>query len=268
MESPVKKALRRSWSSTTVRWGVIGVIIVAIAAGAWLAWPRPVPPDLSLQRVQKAGVLVVGIDPSYPPFESLNGKGQIVGFDVDVANDFAHRLGVRVQFVSIDFGSIFDALEVSKFDAIIGGVSPAPEYQKRIAFSIPYFDDGLVVVENPGISPRVLGIESGSDADLDLDQLRPKLPNYTFQQFDDQDEIHTELSQKKLHGAIVDATTAEIWAHQTAGLVVRPTRLTSYPFVVAVRRPDQKLLLAINQQLTVLKESGVIDQLEQKWFTG
>ena len=244
------------------------VVIIAIGLAIWIERSRKPAPDLSLQRVQQAGVLVVGLDPSYPPFEVDDGHGHLAGFDVDLANGLARRLGVRVRFVSIDFGSIFDALEVGKFDVIIGGVSPDPDYEKALDFSVPYFDDGLVLVENPSVSTRTLGIESGSDADLDQDQLRPKLAGYHFQQFDNQSAIRASLGERRLRGAILDAVTAEIWAHQIPGLVVRPERLTSMPFVIAARRSDQKLLRAIDQQIDALRASGEITRLEREWFKG
>ncbi|HVC33112.1 MAG TPA: ABC transporter substrate-binding protein [Chloroflexota bacterium] len=244
-------------------------VVVVIAAAAFLILRSRKPaPDLSLQRVQQAGVLVVGLDPSYPPFEVDDGHGHLAGFDVDLSTDLARGLGVQVRFVTIDFGSIFDALEVGKFDAIVGGVSPSSDYVKTIDYSLPYYDDGLVLIENPDVTPRTLGIESGSDADLDQETLRPELPGYTFQQFDDQSEIQADLGQRKLRGAIVDAVTAEVWAHQTPGLVVRPRRLTTSPFVFAVRRGDQKLLRAIDVQIAALQANGRVSELETDWFKG
>lgn len=261
------RSLPVRWPSPTIR-RAVAILLVVIVAGIWYVRTRPPPPDLSLQRVQQAGVLVVGIDPSYPPFEVDDGHGHLAGFDVDLTSDVARQLGVKVRFVSIDFGSIFDALEVRKFDAIIGGVSPDPDYQKTMDYSVPYYDDGLILVENPSVSPPVLGIESGSDADLDQSTLRPKLSGYRFQQFDDQSEIQADLRERKLRGAIVDAETGAIWAHQIHGLVARPQRLTAAPFVIAVRRDDQKLLRAIDQQITALRANGEVGRLEQEWFKG
>ncbi|MGH2458194.1 MAG: ABC transporter substrate-binding protein [Chloroflexota bacterium] len=270
-------AFRRRVSSQSVpsrlmasrfRWLAVGVTLLVIVAGIWYLSTRKPAPDLSLQRVQKAGVIVIGLDPSYPPFEVDDGHGHLAGFDVDLANAIGQGLGVKVRFVSIDFGSIFDALDVGKFDAIIGGVSPDPDYLKTIAYSVPYYDDGLILVEDPSVSPPVLGIESGSDADLDQDELRPMLTGYRFQQFDDQSEIQADLTEKKLRGAIVDAVTGTIWSRQIPGLVARPRRLTPSPFVIAVRTGDQKLLRAIDQQVTTLKAKGRISDLEQEWFKG
>jgi polar amino acid transport system substrate-binding protein len=250
------------------RWAPLPALLVVLALIGFVVYEltRPPAPDLSLQRVLDAGELVVGIDPSYPPFEVVNGNGDLDGFDVDFAREVGRRLGVNVRFVAVDFGSIFDALEVRKFDAIIGGVSPLPEYQKQIAWSRTYFDDGLVLVVSDRASGNVVGIESGSDADLDLDHLRATLKDYRFQQFDDQDQIRESLGKGLLRGTVVDAATGIVWSRQVAGLGVVPTRLTSAPYVVATRTDEGALLQAISRQIEVLRGSGYVTSLEQKWL--
>ena len=211
-------------------------------------------------------MLIVGLDPSYPPFEVVNGQGQLDGYDVELADELARRLGVKARLVSIDFGGIYDALEVGKLDVILGGVSPDPEYQDRIVYSRPYFDDGQVLVMSRDAAGSTIGIESGSDADLALDHVRAQLTAYQFAQFDDQDEIRAAMGRQSVRGAIVDAVTATMWARQIPGVVVQPPRLTSVPYVVAARRGDQKLLAAVDDALQAMIDDGLTGRLGQKWL--
>jgi ABC-type amino acid transport substrate-binding protein len=244
------------------------IVLLVLAGGIELyRLTRPPEPDLSLERVQHAGELVVGLDPSYPPFEVVNGKGELDGLDVELARELGRRLGVRVRFVAVDFGSIFDALQVGKMDAILGGVSPDPDYAKTTIYTRPYFDDGLVLVVNQRAPNQIVGIESGSDADLDQQQLKAEVTGYRFQQFDDQDQIRASLAAAGLRGTIVDAATGREWAHQLPGLVVGPRLLTSSPFVVAVRIGDGKLRDALSATLAGMERDGFIAGLEQKWLT-
>src|SRR5438128_1557944 len=118
---------------------------MVLAGVALLLIPQTVV-DLSHVRVQRAGELVVGLDPSYPPFEVVNGQGQVDGYDVDLTRELARRLGVQARLVAIDFGGIYDALDVEKCDVIVGGVAPLPEYDTAVYYTQPYYDDGLVVV--------------------------------------------------------------------------------------------------------------------------
>ncbi len=249
-------------------WWVALLFLIGVAGAALLVVQTSGAPgpDRSLERVQRAGELVVGLDPSYPPFEVINGQGQLDGFDVGLTQELARRLGVTCRFVTIDFGGIFDALIVGRFDIIVGGISPFPEYARVVSYSRPYFDDGLILVENPEATGHTVGLESGSDADLAIDEIRPKLAGYDFRQFDEQDQIRAALEQKTVRGAIVDAVTGTTWARQHPGLILNPTRLTSVPFVVATRRGDRKLLGAVDAALDAMRRDGVLARLAERWL--
>ncbi len=240
---------------------VVGLIVVLFVVS------RIAPaPDRSLVRVQQAGELTVGVDPSYPPFEVDNGEGQLVGFDIDLINELARRMGVKARFVSIDFGGIYDALGVAKFDVIVGGISPSTDDDRQFAFTRSYFDDGLVVVAGPPTLGNVLGIESGSDADLALPTLRNKLTEYSFQRFDDQDLIRNAISRQSLRGAIVDRVTASQWSRDLGNLTVSQDNLTSVPYVIEGRRGDSKLLQALDRALQSMLDDGFIATLDGKWL--
>lgn len=247
--------------------GLLGIALIVILLVALRSVrAQPGARDLSLKRVRQAHQLVVGLDPSYPPFEVVNGKGQLDGFDVELARELGRRLDVDVRFVAVDFGGIYDALEAHQFDVVIGGITPAPEYLKILDFSRPYYDDGLVLVLNRQAKSHDIGIESGSDADLALDQLTPGLTRYRIQHFDDQDQIRARLSEGQVRGTIVDAATGAAWARQIPNVVVQPTRLTSNPYVIAARRDDASLLRAIDGALAQLDRSGDVARLEAKWL--
>lgn len=250
------------------RW-VVALVALAIIAGlAWAGYRRieAPAPDRSLQRVRAAGQLVVGLDPSYPPFEVVNGAGEIVGFDADLARELARRLGVRVRFVSVDFGSIYDALEQHQFDVMLGGVTPSPDDLRQLDYSVPYYDNGLVLVTNRRAGGNVIGIESGSDADLALDRLKTTLKSFQFQPFDDQDQIHDQLARGQIKGTVVDAATGASWAHQNPDLVAPPDRLAPNPFVLAARRDDAALLRALDAELVDLGRTGYLAGLQQTWL--
>lgn len=257
----------RTWTWIRLSLGAFVAVVLLVGAVEIYRLTRPPAPDLSLERVQKAGELVVGLDPSYPPFEVVNGQGQLDGLDVQLAREVGRRLGVRVRFIAVDFGSIFDALQVGKMDVILGGVSPDPDYAKTTIYTRPYFDDGLVLVVNQRAPNRTVGIESGSDADLDQDRLKTEVTGYRFQQFDDQDQIRASLAAGSLRGTIVDAATADEWARELPGVAVQPRLLTSSPFVIAVRIGDGKLRDALSRTLARMQQDGFIAKLEQKWLT-
>ena len=247
---------------------LIFLVAVLVLMGLGAAWflRQQRGPDLSLSRVQQAGSITVGVDPSYPPFEVVNGQGELDGFDVSLVRAIAQKLGVKSSLISIDFGGMYDALEVGKFDAIIGGVTASPDQSPTFGFTKPYYDAGQVVLigsVNPG---QVLGYETGSDADLNLDLLRNTLTGFELQPFADQDRMRAGLERKSFRGVVVDAVTASNWATTIPGLAIQPRRLTSEPFSVAVRVGDQALLRAIDQALEGLRADGTLESLQRKWL--
>ncbi|WP_051931931.1 transporter substrate-binding domain-containing protein [Clostridium sp. KNHs214] len=77
----------------------------------------------ALQNVKITGKLTIGLDDSYPPMKFRDSKNNLVGFDIDLGNEIANKLGVKAEFVTSDFNGILLALNVSKFN-------------ERITFSI------------------------------------------------------------------------------------------------------------------------------------
>lgn len=83
------------------------------------------------------GVLRVGTDGTAPAYYEDGGK--LVGFDHDMAEDVARRLGVRIKWVKMDFDDLFTALEQGKIDTIAAEVTDTPEREQKFEFSEPYF---------------------------------------------------------------------------------------------------------------------------------
>ncbi|WP_338340925.1 transporter substrate-binding domain-containing protein, partial [Burkholderia vietnamiensis] len=94
--------------------------------------------DDLLDSVKKAGVLRVGLEGTYPPFNSRGTSGQLEGFDVDVANAVAGKLGVKTQFVPTEWSGIIAGLQAGKFDVIVNQVTITPQRKEALDFSEPY----------------------------------------------------------------------------------------------------------------------------------
>jgi len=104
-----------------------------------------VPPDISLQQVQNAGVLRVVLDASFPPLETVAPNGQLSGIDVQVANALAAHLGVRAELVNMSSDGLKDAVLAGQADAIVSSFQVVPEWEKELAYSTPYFEDRVPV---------------------------------------------------------------------------------------------------------------------------
>lgn len=82
--------------------------------------------------------IVIGLDDNFPPFGFHDEKGELVGFDIDMAKEAAKRLNMEVEFKPIDWDSKETELQSKNIDAIWNGLSITPEREKNILFSRPY----------------------------------------------------------------------------------------------------------------------------------
>jgi len=100
--------------------------------------------------VRKQGKLVVAIDPTYPPFESLSADQKtIVGLDADLLTEIGKELGVRMEFARAGFDSIIPGLAAGRYDLAISGMTDTAEREKQVRF-VDYFDAGGALVLRKG----------------------------------------------------------------------------------------------------------------------
>jgi polar amino acid transport system substrate-binding protein len=115
---------------------------VAIAAIAMLvvgATGCSSTPSTLLDKVTKAGKLVVSTDPKYPPQSSLKDDGTYEGFDIDVATEVAKRLGVKVEFTTPKWEAIIAGGWGGRFDASVGSMTITKDRLRVLDFSPPYY---------------------------------------------------------------------------------------------------------------------------------
>ena len=92
----------------------------------------------SLKDIQKAGELVVATSPDFPPFESLQSDGSVVGIEIDLLNIICEKLGVSLKIEQMNFDSVLPGIQAGKFDLGASGISVTPEREKNVLFTDPY----------------------------------------------------------------------------------------------------------------------------------
>ena len=130
------------------RGGGGGEDTAAPAAGSGVCGTTDAKDDL-LAEVCSAGEIKVSTDPAYPPQSSLNEKtGKYEGFDIDVATEVAHRLGVKVAWETPSWDVITAGSWNDRWQASVGSMTPTNDRQKVLIFSQPYYYTPAVVVVN------------------------------------------------------------------------------------------------------------------------
>ncbi len=250
-------------------------VLVLVSLAVIVTSCRPQVEDRSLSRIKEAGELVIGVDPSYPPFESVDGQGHLVGYDIDLAEYIAHRLDVRTRIVSIDIGGIQDALLAKKFDVVISSLPPAPELTQKISYSSPYFNAGQVLVVNQttddvsslkDLSGKTVGVEGASTGDIEVRKLATPSLNIAVRSYMAPDDALAALKAKEVDATVVDAVSAMEFIRREKGVKIVGQPLTVEPYVVAVRKADGLLLKEIDNALAEMNSDGTTEKLQQKWL--
>ena len=109
----------------------------------------------TLDEIQKRGVLRVGMEPGYMPFELTNKKGEIVGFDVDMAKRMAKAMDVKLELVSTAWDGIIPALLTNKFDIIMSGMTLTQQRNMKINFAHPYIVIGQTILLKKSLAGEV-----------------------------------------------------------------------------------------------------------------
>lgn len=111
----------------------------------------------------KEGVLRVGMDLQYPPFETFDDVGNPTGISVDVAQELADELKLELEVVNMDFSTLIPALETGDIDIAIASMSITDERQKKVDFSKPYFYFKIIGLMNKGFAVSN-GLDENADA--------------------------------------------------------------------------------------------------------
>ncbi|GIK56832.1 MAG: basic amino acid ABC transporter substrate-binding protein [Chloroflexota bacterium] len=226
------------------------------------------------QRVQETGVLKVGLDPTYPPFEAADANG-VFGLDVDLANALAVDLGVQTEFVLFGYDGLYDALATGQVDVLISALVVAPERTKDFAYSTPYFNAGEIlivrqdeenIVRMEDLHGRTLAVELGALGHVEATSWAKRLPTLTIVPYQTADEALTAVTNHEADAALVDAISGRLFLRQTDGLKRTAVPITVEPFAIVTRIADRQLLEQINRSLTALENNGQLDEITQQWL--
>lgn len=251
------------------------VIAIAIAVGSFAM--------VSLRENEKLvyETLVVGLQSGYPPFEYMNEKGEIVGFDLEIAEHIAKKLGKTLVIKDMEFDGEILSLKQGKIDLIISGMNITPSRMKEILM-VPYHGEAAASLSL--IFWKTIPDGVGNLADL------ANIPNATVSvESGTVPEAylvnHKSIQVKSFQGALAPLMDVK-YGKSTASLVEPDVatylkkqhpeiKVLSVPlakeeeilgFGIGIKKENQKLFNQVKEIIQELKKSGELEQLEKKWF--
>ncbi|MEM5329620.1 transporter substrate-binding domain-containing protein [Paraburkholderia sp. JHI2823] len=228
-----------------------------------------------LDSVKQAGVLKIGLEGTYPPFDSRDSKGELVGFDVDVAKAVAAKLGVKPEFIPTEWSGIIAALQSGKFDVIVNQVTITPQRQQALDFSQPYTYSAAQLIQRSDDKrdfksldefkgDKKLGVTLGTN----YDQMARAVPGINVQTYPGAPEKLRDLAAKRIDATIDDRLMLP-YIIKTSQLPLRPGAVlkgADQQQGIPFRKGNPKFEKAINDALTSLKEDGTLKKISMHWF--
>ncbi|MGN0989895.1 MAG: amino acid ABC transporter substrate-binding protein [Candidatus Ventricola sp.] len=254
------------------------IFALLLAAMLLLTCCAALAEDDGLANVMAKGKLIMGFDEAYPPMGFVDENGEHVGFDIDLAREVCKRLGVELVLQPISWDAKELELSGGNIDCIWSGLTITDERREQMLFTMPYLanEQIMVVMADSGITcqadtaGKVLGTQAGS-ASVDVLDASPEFKD-SLAEIALSDDFVAALMDLKLGGIdvlLIDSVVGNYYIAQQDdpdAFAVLPEVLQAEEYGIAVRKGEETLADAINQQLIAIQEDGTLDTIRAGWF--
>ena len=229
----------------------------------------------TIDDIIKRGEIRVGLS-SFVPWAFINKKGELIGFEVDVATELAKDLGVKVKFVNTAWDGIIPALQSGKFDVIIGGMSVKTQRNLAINFSDGYDGTDYIMLTLPkhknnkaaDFNARRFSFAARRGA-ITASLVKQRFPKAKLLQFDDDGVALQELLAGKVDAIIETSTYASIALDDHKGkleYVDGGKAVYQVPSSFGVRKGQHDTLNVFNHWIRGKKNEGWLQERAHYWF--
>ena len=228
-----------------------------------------------LQEIKDKGKLVMGTSADYPPYEwhlIKDGKDEIIGFDIDIAQAIADELGVELEVKDMAFDGLIPALSTGKIDMIIAGMNATEERKQSVDFTDVYYTQTDIVVIRKEDADKFTSEDSLKTAELATQKatvqetyLLETFPDAEIQSVPKWNTAIMSLTTGKVDAVMMVDTVAKQFIAQNDDLMVANFDINSTPnaAAIAVAKNGGDFLETVNNIVNEMKESGKIEELYQ-----
>ncbi len=263
-------------------WKLAAVVLVFVLTFAGIGFAGETQQKLvqesTIEQVLKRGVLRVGMS-TFVPWAMRDKKGELIGFEIDVAKKLAEDMGVEVEFVPTKWAGIIPALLTGKFDVIIGGMGILPKRNLKVNFSEPYDYSGMSMVANQSVAPEFDDIEDFNKPEVTVvarlgstaaDAAKKFMPKAQHRFFDDEAQAYQELLNGKAHAVVGSAPTPAFQAIKYPDKLYLPLddTFTKEPIGFAMKKSDVDTLNFFNSWIRAQHAKGFLKERKAYWFGG
>lgn len=259
--------------------GIITVLIVAVllVAGCGQSSTTNSANQSRIDQIKKSGKLVLATG-DYRPFEYHDEKtNKMVGYDIDLAEAIAKKIGVPLEVKEMQFTSLIPTLQNGQADLVIAAMYITDQRKEAVDFADPYMDTGMVLVVKAGdttiksvkdLDGKVVGVKTGATSEKVAQDLKAQGANITIKSYKETVDYLLDMENGRLDASINDLLNQLEYnkTHPNVKIVGDP--FTKASLGIAVKKGDKEMTDLINSVLKEMKQNGEADNLYQKWLLG
>ena len=215
------------------------------------------------------GKFIYATSPDFPPFESLDDDGNVIGIEPDILAIICENLGLAAEPYAIDFDSALVAPGAGKADAVVSGVTVKEERKATLAFTISYVAIVQGVVFKAGaditmdnLGDKIIGVQSGTTGQIEAVD---RYGEDHVLAYDKYSLAFQALQNGQVDCIMVDDMVGAAYVKQIPGLEMIGTGFDAEEFAFGFSKNNPELVAAFNAELQKLIDDGTIESIILKW---
>lgn len=225
-----------------------------------------------LEKIKTEGTIKIGTEGTYAPYTFHDETGKLTGFDVEIAEEVAKRLGVKAEFVETKWDGMFAGLDAKRFDAVANQVTIRPDRLEKYDFSAPYVSSRSVLIvheDNNDIKSfeDLKGKKSGQSLTSNLADIARSF-EAELVQVDGFNQALDLLTSKRIDATINDSLSFLDYKKQRpdAPIKVVDEMDETGESGIMFNKGNEELVEAVNKALADMKADGTYLKISEKWF--
>jgi polar amino acid transport system substrate-binding protein len=223
----------------------------------------------------------IAMDATYPPFESLDPSGEIVGFEREIGEELCKRMNVTCEFTNTAWEGIIPGLLANEYDAILSSMSITEERKQQVDFTNKVYntppalavpkDSDITEATPEALAGRSIGAQTST---THSNYAEAKFPDSELRIYPSPDEYKLDLSSGRIDAAMDDVVVLDEWVKSEDGacckvLGVLPTDpvINGDGAGIAIRKEDTALKEMFNKALDEIRADGTYQKINEKYFS-
>lgn len=219
----------------------------------------------------EGGVLRMGTNATFPPYEYVDENNEVAGIDADIAAAIADKLGMELEITDMAFDSLIPALQSDTIDIVLAGMTVDPERAESVNFTDSYATGVQVIIVPEGsdiaspddLEGKNIGVQTGTTGDL---QCTDAYGQEFVKQFDNGPLAVAALLNGQVDCVVIDNEPAKNYVAANEGLKILDTAYANEDYAAALAKEDTELYEQVNTAIQELKEDGTIASIIEKYI--